>query len=364
MVGSSLLVAYVISYFILHSHFRLQGLNAAEYKSAVTSLSPRVYDGMPSEETDRIVDALRDLETGGAQPFLGLAFDNPPLNKFLGEDSFDMAATIRLLREGQNSAAASKLKLLATKVARVQAREGRIVQIIAIAGLLLAGLIAAYVVFAGLRMRRHWQQEITVLSEAGELPLIPKNFADLLEYVIREEAAFTGHHSVLQISGIASDQLPSPLSMIVEQIIEQMVRNSVQHGGRPSEVRVMSGKPEKMTVQVAIKETSSDYIVAVRDDGEGINYTDIVERAIELGLLDQSKADAMPLERAIKLIFLADYHSPNKQLSLSETDQSLGELRLLIKSVGGFISIQNQVREYCQFTIRFPKDDIEVKTIS
>ncbi|RBP48486.1 ATP-binding protein [Arenicella xantha] len=363
LIGSSLLVVYVVGYFFVHGYFRQDNLRGAEYKSAVASLPARVPASAAGAQLNRMIEILQSLERGGPQEMLGLGFDAQPLNDFLGQDLYDMQATLVLLREGQLAAAESKLELLATKVARAQSRSVRLLQTLSALGLILAGGLAVYVLYAGVSLRRHWQQEITVLSEPDGLPLIPTNFSELLEYVVREESSFTGHHAKLKISGADTSQLPSPLSMIVEQIVEQMVRNSVQHGGRPPDVRVMSGKPEFMTVHVAIKETDSDYIVAVRDDGEGIDCDEIVARAVELKLLDQAEADAMLLESAIKLIFHADFHSANKQLSLSETDQSLGELRLLIKSVGGFISIQNQLREYCQFTIRFPKDDIEVKTI-
>ncbi|GHA17300.1 hypothetical protein GCM10008090_28740 [Arenicella chitinivorans] len=361
MVASVALVTYVIAY-VLVSHWNQKKLDRLVFVAGTVSTLPgRVHADLTEAEIARLITELEALETGHDAVVPGQSFSIQPLNSLLGNDEFEIGSTIRLLRDAQFDAAKLKLGLLVTKFERVVTRRTQLMRSAQYAGLILAGLMACYVCYAGLRARRDWKHEITVLS-ANDAPLpVPQNFREFLEHVVREESSFTGHHAELTVSGVETNQLPEPLSMVVEQLVEQFIRNSIQHGGRPPEFRVMAGKESFMSIYVSIHETPTDYLVMVRDDGEGLDFEDIITRAVELELLDVDSAKSMPLERAIKLIFLPDYHSRSKQLSLSEHEQTLGELRLLIKSVGGFVSIQNQVREYCQFTVRFPKAGLKVK---
>lgn len=364
MVASVALVTYVIAY-VLVTHWYQKKLDKLVFIAGTVSTLPgRVHERLTEPEVTRLISELQELENGYQVAVLGRPAAPQPLNSLLGEDEFEIDSTVRLLHDSQFDAAKLKLDILVTKFERVIARRTQLLTVAQYVGLAIAGLLACYVFYMGFRARRSWKHEITVLS-ANEAPLpVPQNFREFLEHVVREEASFTGHRAELTVSGIETSQLPEPLSMVVEQLVEQFIRNSIQHGGRPPESRVMAGKESFLSIYVSIHETPTDYIVMVRDDGEGLDFEDVIERAVELGLLDKESARSMPLERAIKLIFLPDYHSRNKQLSLSEHEQTLGELRLLIKSVGGFVSIQNQVREYCQFTVRFPKAGLRVKQVS
>ena len=364
MVASVALATYIIAY-VLVTHWYQKKLEKLIFIAGTVSTLPgRVHEGLTEPEVTRLITELEQLDSGQHVTVQGQFFSPQSLNSLLGEDEFEIGSTIRLLDDAQFEAAKLKLGLLVTKFERVIARRTQLMTVTHYIGLVITALLAGYAFYTGLRARRSWKHEITVLS-ADDAPLpVPQNFREFLEHVVREEASFTGHRAELTVSGVATSQLPEPLSMVVEQLVEQFIRNSIQHGGRPPESRVMAGKENFMSIYVSIHETPTDYIVMVRDDGEGLDFEDIIERAVELGILDADSAQSMPLERAIKLIFLPDYHGRNKQLSLSEHEQTLGELRLLIKSVGGFVSIQNQVREYCQFTVRFPKARLKVKQVT
>lgn len=363
MWACCVLVLYLVLHFLIYWYVQPSATQRAEYKAVVSSLYGRIHEPMNQREVAHLVKALEQLRIGGAQPLLGLDFKAAPLNDFLGEDQFDMAATIALLQDNSLRAAKAKLELLATKVTRVQLRTTRLLKILSYVGLTGACLLFCYVLYVGFRLRRHWSDEITVMEAQEFAPLIPKNFIDYLKAVVNEEASFTGHRADVSVLGLQTSELPAALSMVAEQLIEQLVRNAVEHGGRPAEKRVIAGKPDHLMIKVVIKEIDDAYIVAVRDDGEGMNARAVIQRALDLDLINETQANSMPAEQAMRLIFLPGFHSPDRQVSQADNDQSLNELRMLISTLSGVITMQNEPGQYCQFTIKFPKDALPSETV-
>ena len=358
MVASSALVFYIIGHFLIYLYTQKSSSQRLEYKAAVASLSARVHGMMTENETSLLIQTLEQLDLGGPQPLLGLSFTASSLNDYLGKDKFDVRATAALLEQSQFEAARAKLELLSTKVSRAQAREFQILRYLAYLGLAGAILLAMYVVYTGIRLRRHWSNEITVFWSENPPLEGSQSFEDYLQAVVEEEVKFTGHRAKLTCVGLRVVELPSPLSNIVEQLIEQLTRNSVEHGGRPPEQRVMAGKTDNLNILVSIDQSDSSYYVSVRDDGEGLDAQEIVRRAADLGLISHQEANSLPVNQAARIIFLPEFHSANRPVSQAENDQSLSELRMLVKTVGGVFSIQNQLGHYCQFIVSFPKDKL------
>jgi two-component system chemotaxis sensor kinase CheA len=239
-----------------------------------------------------------------------------------------------------------------------QARDVRIQRYLSYLGLAGALALAAYTVVLGVKIRRNWGKESTVAwTENPPLPGQP-SFESYLNNVVHEEARFSGHRASLSYSGMRTSELPVLLSDIVRQLIEQLVRNSVEHGGRSPEQRVMAGKPDHLNVLVSVDQSDSAYYVLVEDDGEGLDIQEIVRRAADLGLISIQQANALPAKQEARIIFLPEFHDSNRPDSQAENDQSLYELRMLVSNVGGVFSIQNQVGHYCRFIVSFPKDKL------
>src|SRR5207237_482089 len=69
------------------------------------------------------------------------------------------------------------------------------------------------------------------------------------------------------------------------------VRNAVDHGLEPVADRVASGKPEAGQLVLACAQTETGFVFSVTDDGRGVNWERVVDRARSLGLPTGSRAD-------------------------------------------------------------------------
>src|SRR5262249_45355379 len=93
---------------------------------------------------------------------------------------------------------------------------------------------------------------------------------------------------------------------IVEQIrdpLMHMLRNAVDHGIEPAELREAQGKPGAGTIRVAASQRGSIVEIEVSDDGVGLDPPRLRRSAVHKGLLSEEQAGALDDRSAIDLIF-------------------------------------------------------------
>ena len=76
------------------------------------------------------------------------------------------------------------------------------------------------------------------------------------------------------------DQLSDPLM--------HLIRNSMDHGIESPEVRAERGKPATATIHLSARHSGASVLIAVSDDGGGIDAEAVRSRAIERGLTTEN----------------------------------------------------------------------------
>jgi two-component system chemotaxis sensor kinase CheA len=114
------------------------------------------------------------------------------------------------------------------------------------------------------------------------------------------------------------------------------VRNAVDHGGEPSDVRSAQGKPAAMTIVFSCAEDKTGIQISVSDDGCGIDWERVRERAIAAGLPQANQAD---LHEAL----FADGLSTRQDASeFSGRGVGLGALREACHALGAQVTIHSE----------------------
>jgi two-component system chemotaxis sensor kinase CheA len=98
----------------------------------------------------------------------------------------------------------------------------------------------------------------------------------------------------------------------IQEILIQMVRNAVYHGIESPEERLALGKEEAGTISLSVKTEGGAIRIVLEDDGRGLDFERIAEKAEEQGLL-KNPADKADVEFLTRIIF-----SPG--FSTSETE--------------------------------------------
>ncbi len=331
-------------------------MELAAYRAVVKSIPGQFHEPMSQRARDRLVDTIKSLESGGDLGSLGLAKNQPSLATLLDDDKFDTQATIALLEDGRLRPAQTKLELLGAKLDRIYAKRLRLLRYLLLLAIGGGALMLLYMLILLFKARPKVSDEISPLSEFNASSAqIKQTFAERLSVIVDQEVRFGFNRAQISCIGFDLPNIRTSLMDSVEHITENLVRNSVIHGGRPADQRLLAGKPDELSIRASFQVRDNDYLLSVWDNGEGMDPNVIIASALELGLISHSAASALPVTQAVKLIFLPNFTTRINVQSKPDDDLGLDALREIAKQQGGIFSIQNQPGISCQFSIRFPK---------
>ena len=105
------------------------------------------------------------------------------------------------------------------------------------------------------------------------------SISERLFRIVRQAAKETEKRAVLDIKGGQVEVDRSVLERITAPF-EHLLRNSVAHGVEPSAERVAKGKPELGEIKIEVRQEGNEIVLAVTDDGAGLNYERIRGKAV------------------------------------------------------------------------------------
>ncbi len=188
----------------------------------------------------------------------------------------------------------------------------------------------------------------------GRPPDRAANLEPLLRQIAREVATAVGREVRLQAEGLP--RVPAAYAGVVKDICIQMIRNSICHGIEPPEERAVAGKSRGGTVRVVfVDQGVDDYGLTVEDDGHGLDYEQILDRALRDGLLKPEQA--MQLDRAsiFRLIFHPGFTTATTVSEHAGRGVGLDVVTAMIRERGGRIGVSTAPGQYTRFKILLPK---------
>ena len=124
--------------------------------------------------------------------------------------------------------------------------------------------------------------------------------------MVRDLAQKTGKDVDFVMEGGETELDRSVLEALGDPLIH-LLRNSVDHGIEPPARRVAAGKTAQGRVTLSARHEENHIVIALTDDGGGIDPVKIKAAAVRKGLLTQAAADAMGDRDAHSLIFASGF---------------------------------------------------------
>jgi two-component system, chemotaxis family, sensor kinase CheA len=126
------------------------------------------------------------------------------------------------------------------------------------------------------------------------------------------------------------------------------VRNALDHGIEPAEDRLAAGKNGSGAIMLRSYEDEQRVVIEVADDGRGIDWQRVAEKAAAAGLPTETPID---LERAL----FSDGLSTSRDVTdVSGRGVGMGALLHATQSLGGEVSIQSQPKQGTTLRFVFP----------
>lgn len=143
---------------------------------------------------------------------------------------------------------------------------------------------------------------------------------------------------------------------IIEHISDplmHLVRNAIDHGIEAARERVDLGKDKLGKVTIEAKNSGSDVLIQIKDDGKGLNKEKILIKAREHGLL--SKAENEMTEREIyNLTLLPGFSTKEKVSEYSGRGVGMDVVSKNIEAIGGTVMIDSTQGEGTCITLKIP----------
>lgn len=169
--------------------------------------------------------------------------------------------------------------------------------------------------------------------------------------VVREVAEATGKPVVFESEGQATEIDKTVLERLVDPLTH-MLRNAVDHGIEPTDVRAANGKSEAGTVRLSAAHRSGHVVIEISDDGAGVNREKVLAKAIDKGIVSP---DAKLTDAEIDaLLFAPGFSTAENVTNLSGRGVGMDVVKTAITSLGGKVGITSVPGEGSTFTISMP----------
>jgi two-component system chemotaxis sensor kinase CheA len=141
---------------------------------------------------------------------------------------------------------------------------------------------------------------------------------------------------------------------IIKEILMQLIRNSAVHGIELPDVRKEKGKNEVGIVKLSITMTNDKHNIHVKlsDDGKGLDYKKIAEKAIENNLIKKEEADNKDV--LMKVIFAPGFSTAETEGVHAGRGIGLNLVRDRVKEVQGTIKLRSEADKGIMFFISVP----------
>ncbi len=135
-------------------------------------------------------------------------------------------------------------------------------------------------------------------------------------------------------------------------------RNIVDHAIEPLEERVAAGKDEYARIVCKVSLVQDQIRIAISDDGRGILWTDIRDKAAAKGMVDPDKALTMSERDWIRLIFSEEFSTKDQVTELSGRGMGLSSVLSEVHKLEGRIEVVTEAGKGTEFLFTLPYQEV------
>ncbi|HCS09410.1 MAG TPA: hybrid sensor histidine kinase/response regulator, partial [Pseudomonas sp.] len=172
-----------------------------------------------------------------------------------------------------------------------------------------------------------------------------------LKRVVRQVASELGKQVEFSVINAEAEIDRNVLERMVAPL-EHMLRNAVDHGLEPAEVRHASGKPEQGMITLELSNEGGDVVFDIRDDGAGVPLEAVRRKAIHRGLLDP--LNSVSDRDVLQFILQPGFSTAEKITQISGRGVGMDVVHEEVRQLGGSMTLDSVAGQGVHFQIRLP----------
>ena len=196
------------------------------------------------------------------------------------------------------------------------------------------------------RLSRDVQQRLLAIRT------VPFNsLTERLYRTLRKTARELGKRANLEINGAQTELDRSVLEKLAGPL-EHLLRNALDHGIESRDERIVAGKPETGEIQIGVRQAGNEIAIELTDDGRGIDFRRVRERAIAAGMIS---AEAEPTEQQlVECLFQPGFSTAHELTQISGRGIGMDVVRNEIVSLGGRVDVHSEAGKGTRFNLFLP----------
>lgn len=157
----------------------------------------------------------------------------------------------------------------------------------------------------------------------------------------------------LYIEG-AETELDRSIIEAIKDPLTHLVRNSIDHGVEPPEIRAQMGKSPEGKLFLRAYHEGGQVVIEIEDDGKGIDLEKIKRKAIDKGFLSEEEASKLTEKEILSLIFKSGFSTAEKVTQVSGRGVGMDVVKTNIEKLGGSIEINTLLGKGTTVRIKIP----------
>jgi two-component system chemotaxis sensor kinase CheA len=196
------------------------------------------------------------------------------------------------------------------------------------------------------RFAQHTSQSIQLIEDleqeviAARLLPVSMLFTNLPR-AVRDLARQVGKDVMLTLNGETTELDRKVIEALNDPLLHLM-RNAVDHGIEPPDVRAQAGKPRQGQIEVSAKALGAYATITIRDDGAGMDPQHLRDTAARKNLLSREAALLLTDQDALELIFMPGFSTAPLITDISGRGVGMDVVRTNIMELGGQVQIDSR----------------------
>ncbi|TWX52827.1 chemotaxis protein CheA [Colwellia hornerae] len=182
--------------------------------------------------------------------------------------------------------------------------------------------------------------------------MLPISFAfNRFPRLVHDLSKKTGKEIELILKGEQTELDKTVMEQIGDPLVH-LVRNAVDHGIEPAQVRLAHGKPEKGTIVLDAYHQGGSIVIEISDDGGGIDRQAVFNKALEKGLVDEKTT--LTDSQVFDLLFEPGFSTAKEVSDISGRGVGMDVVKKNIQSLGGRIQVESEQGKGSTFRVNLP----------
>ncbi|NJM65570.1 MAG: response regulator [Acaryochloris sp. RU_4_1] len=189
------------------------------------------------------------------------------------------------------------------------------------------------------------------LTQARMVPF--SQVAERLPRAVRDISVKCGKQARLELEGRDTLIDKSILERLYDPLTH-LVSNALFHGIEYPDVRQSLGKDAEGLIKLRVFYQGNQAVIAITDDGAGIDVDRVKAKAIEKNLVTLEEANTLSRQEAYALLFKSGFSTQDQANDLAGRGVGMDVVRNSIHEMRGVINTDSGIGKGTTFTIRLP----------